>query len=429
MSDSREENTGAIRVNGAIGGIEASIKLPFSKSILNRWLVINFLAKSEKRAEIPLVEIIDQYSPEDVLHLRDLLLEKNGNLFAGHGGTTARFGLAVKCLQDGVWQLSGTDRLNSRPIGILVDGLRKLGANIEYLKEEGRLPVKIYGGELVSEGPIAISGGVSSQFISALLLIAPYVKSGLCLQIQPPILSRTYIEMTLSLMRTANIKLEKEGNNILVFPGHYHPEAFVPERDWSAASYFLAALYLQGMGQLYFPGLCLNSIQGDAQIVDIFSDLGMEFREGEKGLEALLRPKEKVIPSCLELDFTHIPDMAQTFVLLCLREGLEGRFTGCDNLDLKETQRLQKLKALVELCGGEIVASGSGLLHFISPREIKLPQNQTLKTFADHRMAMSQALLACQGDTVEIEDAAVVGKSFPAFWSELENLGFLCRPA
>lgn len=413
-----------IRVKGPQGPIEAEIHLPFSKSIINRWLVMAYLSSPTSNSSNPTFKFIDNSSPQDVVYLKKMLFEGGENLYAGHAGTAARFGLAAKCTEAGIHLLSGTERLNTRPIGLLVDGLRRLGARIDYMGQEGCLPLRIHGGKLESNGPLEISGSLSSQFISALLLVAPYVKNGLILEIKPPVLSRTYIDMTLSMMRSAGIDIKVNKNTIRVFPGQYRPEEISPERDWSSASYFLAALYLQGEGKLSFPSLKMESIQGDARIAAVFSSMGMEFTESETGLTALLRPGAKKKPGLLKMDFTDIPDMVQTFVAICLRDGLKAEFTGCDNLDLKETARLQKLMELIELSGEKVHYSTSSEIRFEGPAELQLVNPLPLETHDDHRMAMSQALLACRGAVVEMKNPEVVKKSFPTFWEELRKGGF-----
>nr|MBS0037153.1 hypothetical protein [Saprospiraceae bacterium] len=406
-----------ISVQGPAGRIDGEVMLPISKSIANRLLVMSSFETLIDPGQSPL--------PEDVKILYNLLTSDSKILRAGHAGTAYRF-MLVKCaMSPGQRTLEGSDRMHQRPIAPLVDALRALGADICYLGREGYPPVRVVGKNLISSSPIALRADISSQFISALLMAAPYVKNGMDLRLEGQILSRPYIDMTLDLMRNCGVKVEETEKSIKVSEGRYTRFPEEVEMDWSAASYFLGIPLLQGGGQLLLRGLTEDSIQGDAVALKWFESLGLQREFSSAGLRIWTEEEFRSPAEPLALDFTDCPDLAQTMTFFCLASGMKARFRGCYNLNLKETQRLDKLREYVVLCGGNILpADEADALFFNPPASVWLSDRQILPTHGDHRMAMSAALLATAGNHIWLENPEVVKKSFPLFWKALGGIGF-----
>lgn len=407
----------SITITGPIGQINGSVNLPLSKSIANRLLLMSSFEN--------LIPTETENLPRDTEVLKELLQLNSSELDAGQAGSSYRFMLAKCAITPGSWIVKGSKRMHSRPIGPLVEALKKLGADISYLGQLGFPPVVIHGKDLQSPGPIDIPADISSQFISAILMIGPYVKGGIHLKMNGKILSLPYIRMTVSLMNQCGVSAYLDNRDIIAEEGRYRQFPDQVERDWSAASYFLGLPLLQGGGQLKLKGLLPDSIQGDQQALFHFGQLGLQtdFSEGELRIQA--REQGNLKGKTLELDFIHQPDLVQTYAAFCLRMGMRARFTSCFNLNLKETNRLDKLKDLVTQLNGIVLEGPEGSLFFDSPvRFSGANLNATFPSWDDHRMAMSLALLSTGGNTLKIENPEVVVKSFPGFWRELSNLGF-----
>ena len=405
--------TSSVELRGFGNEMVGQVDLPYSKSMYNRAQVIRFL---QKQIEPPAAT-----APEDVQHLYKILSSDQQLLDAGHAGTAFRFATAVKSITPGEWELTGSHRMKERPVKLLVDALKMLGADIRYLERDGFPPLLIKGKKLECTGTVEIPGNVSSQFVSALLMIGPYVKNGLKLRVSPPILSRPYIDMTVKLMREAGAEVSVRENQYEVGEKPYHNIDLKVEKDWSSASYFLAMLLAQERGRLFFPGLSKSSSQGDSKISDWFEKMGMRVTEEADGLHYQMDGLSLDTQS-ISLDFSTVPDMAQTFACLFLKKGIGARFSGCDNLNLKETNRLDKLRELAVKCGAKILPELNGELNFDPPE--KLRELPPLPVYDDHRMAMSQAVFACNEGRVIIQNPGVVKKSFPDFWTQVEKLGF-----
>ena len=396
--------------------IVGEIKLPASKSISNRVLIINALS----------------YSPFPVKNLSDCddsiamerVLESNSNRFdIGHAGTAMRFLTAYLSKIVGEWHLTGSERMQQRPISILVDALRKMGAQIEYTGTEGFPPLKITGTALKG-GTIELDGSISSQYISALLMIAPTVQGGLTLRLKNSITSRAYIEMTLHLMKKFGIKYQWNGNEIRIEAQSYKPVPYSVEADWSGASYWYALAALSDQCDLHLKGLYLNSLQGDAIQASWFEKyFGIKSRQ-EGDAVRLTRIKEIPLKK-LTLNFIENPDIAQTFVVLAIGKKLPFQFAGLKTLKIKETDRIAALKnecakfgvVLTEPAEGELAWDGLLTDSLIQ----KVP---VVATYDDHRMAMAFAPMAMFNESVRIGDAMVVTKSYPSFYTDLQTVGF-----
>lgn len=402
--------------------IQGQLRLTGSKSISNRALIIRALSG----ADFP----IEQLAKANDTDLMMALLASDEEVRdAGPAGTTFRFLTAYLSLQKGSQILTGTERMKQRPIGVLVEALRQLGANIDYLEEEGYPPLRIgEPNDLGKSKDLRISAGTSSQFISALLMIAPVLPNGLHLHLEGKIVSRSYIEMTLGLMQHFGVSHEWEGQTISIKPQSYESKPFIAEADWSAASYHYAMAAFADELDLQLDGLFENSFQGDAALVEIMEQFGVHSEFNETGVR--LTKTGAALPPMFEWDFILCPDIAQTMAVVCAGLGVQGLFTGLETLSIKETDRIQALKN--EL--GKVGAYLSKLPARFSPNSNKeyytvegtaaFSAIPTFDTYEDHRMAMAFAPLAMMGQ-IKIEDPMVVIKSYPAFYEDLELLGFV----
>jgi 3-phosphoshikimate 1-carboxyvinyltransferase len=397
--------------------IVGEIKLPASKSISNRVLIINALSYSS----FPVKNLSDC---DDSLMMKQVL-ESNTNRFnIGHAGTAMRFLTAYLSKIVGEWHLTGSERMQQRPISILVDALRKMGAQIEYTGVEGYPPLKITGTAL--KGCILeLDGSISSQYISALLMIAPTVQGGLTtLRLQNRITSRSYIEMTLKLMKKFGIRYHWSGNEIRIEAQDYKPISYTVEADWSGASYWYAMAALSERCDLYLKGLYLNSLQGDAIQTEWFEKY-FGIRSRQEGDSVRLTRDKAVAIKKLNLNFIENPDIAQTFVVLAIGKKLPFHFTGLKTLKIKETDRIVALKNECVKLGALLTEPADGELAWDGLIDETLSHQEPLiSTYDDHRMAMAFASVALFKGTIRIEDAMVVTKSYPAFYDDLCKVGF-----
>jgi len=396
--------------------VRAEINLPSSKSISNRALIINALSYSP----FPLRNISDS---DDSRVLAEALFSNNNSFDIGHAGTAMRFLTAFLAKIVGQWNVTGSERMQQRPIGILVDALRQLGANIEYYGNKGFPPLKITGMHLTGK-ILELDGSVSSQYISALLLIAPTVENGLTLKLLGEITSRSYIELTLGLMAKYGIQYQWEGNEITVPEQNYLPIDFTVEADWSGASYWYEILALCDSGEIFLENLLIKSLQGDAGIASWFNAFGITSTQKPNGV--LLSRTKNVSPQELNIDFIENPDVAQTMACLCVAKKIPFRFSGLKTLKIKETNRILALQnelakfgaQLTEPVEGELV--WNGIIHQEIAKNIPV-----IETYHDHRMAMAFAPMALAGCKLCIADPLVVTKSYPEFWNDLKTVGFI----
>ena len=398
--------------------INGQINLPASKSISNRVLIINALCYTP----YPVKNLSDS---DDTRVLQEALFSNQNKFDIGHAGTAMRFLTAFLSKIVGEWQVTGSERMKQRPIGILVDALNQLGARIEYLEKEGFPPLKIFGSHLKGK-TLELDGSISSQYITALLLIAPTLENGLVLKLKGDITSRSYIELTMKLMAQFGIQYKWEGNTITVPEQNYLPGEFTVEADWSGASYWYQIMALAEKGEVLLENLQLDSLQGDAHIANWFEQFGVLSKQKKEGV--LLSKSASVQPEKLELDFIENPDVAQTFACLCVAKKVPFHFSGLKTLKIKETNRIAALQnelakfgaILTEPDEGELAWDGT--IHFSKVEKIPL-----VKTYHDHRMALAFAPMALAGCTLEIDDPMVVSKSYPEFWDDLKKKGFEIR--
>jgi len=428
--------------------VNGTVQLTGSKSECNRALVIEALSNGKVRVENmsdaadavtlqnilsnfshslsePVTSIVNDLDGNDVeitIYPRAKRGEVNyiqRNVHVGPAGTAMRFLTAYFTLLDEDINLTGSARMKQRPIGILVDALRKLGANIEYGENVGFPPLKIKGGFEQKTGSISIKGDISSQYITALLLIAAKLPLGLELHIEGELTSRPYVEMTLAMLEQAGIR-HQWTDNVISIPNQEFAQTSLPvEPDWSAASYWYAIAALADEAELFLPGLTQYSLQGDSMITEIMANFGItsQFKDGGVYLKKEIKPVLRKI-----FDMKSCPDLAQTVIVVCAALGHDATFTGLETLKIKETDRVQALKNELAKFGVKLIEKGQ--VYKLDCSEKFIPEHIFINTYDDHRMAMAFAPLALLIDKVEIEDAQVVEKSYPAFWKDLEKVGF-----
>jgi len=387
------------------------VDLPASKSLSNRALMIRAMCGWG-------FDIVNLGTAEDTLHLEKALNFDSRHIFAGDGGTTIRFLTALLCCKQGDWQLSGSPSLSERPIHVLVDALLSLGARIEYTTKTGFPPLRIHGQKLKG-GKITIQADASSQFISALLLVAPLMEEGLELTLRGKIVSRSYINMTLKMMAYFGIEYQWEGSRITVTPQRYMPSNITIEPDWTAASYFYEMVALCEAGSLQLNHLQHSELQGDSRLPELMSKLAVETEFTKQGV--LIYPNAGPVARDLSFDLTDNPDLTQTIAFTCAALGREVSFEGIDHLRIKETDRLQAIQWELGKIGFGFERN-DGIWH-IQRKEnpVKLLQ---FNAYGDHRMVMSLAPLAVRYGQITIDRPEVVNKSFPDFWAQLKRIGF-----
>ena len=395
--------------------INGNIKLPASKSISNRALIISALSYNP----YPIHNLSDS---DDTRVLVEALNSNSNRFDIGHAGTAMRFLTAFLAKIVGEWEITGSERMKQRPIKILVDALAQLGAKIEYLETDGCPPLKIFGSHLKGKS-IELDGSISSQYISALLMIAPTLENGLILKLKGEITSRSYIELTLKLMKQFGIQYRWQGNTITIPEQNYFPLDFTVETDWSGASYWYQILAIAENGEIFLENLRLESLQGDAEISSWFEQFGVSSVQKETGVLLIKTSTEQL--DKVELDFIENPDVAQTMACLCVAKKIPFHFSGLKTLKIKETDRIAALQNELGKLGAKITEPNHGELAWdgkIIPENVeKVP---TIHTYHDHRMALAFAPLAIAGYQLKIEDPGVVTKSYPNFWNDLKEVGF-----
>jgi 3-phosphoshikimate 1-carboxyvinyltransferase len=400
---------GVIRISpGKIPAERVAINLPASKSISNRALIIRDLSEGRVRLE-------NLSDADDTKILRAALESQSAEVDLGEGGTTARFFLVRTALNSDNRILTGSQRLCERPIQPLTDALQKLGAKITFLRTPGFLPLKMEGGNL-SGGEVELEASVSSQFISALMMIGPVLPEGLTIVLKGKQVSRPYVEMTAQLMRKCGASIEIHEKVVRIEPSGYADSVVKVEPDWSSASYFYACAAVNRNLKLFFPGLTLNSLQGDSRTAEIFAKLGVRTFEDDGGI--FIDGSGKPTPPN-HLDFLDCPDLAQTMASAFAAMGLPLKLTGLQTLRAKETDRIAAMQRVLTNLGVDSFSDSASLN--LKPHE-SLNENVLVETFNDHRMAMSFAVLG-QMIPIRIENPGVVAKSFPDFLQELEKTG------
>jgi len=396
--------------------IKTSIQLPASKSISNRVLILNALSKSP----YPIENLSDS---DDTRVMLNAFESENNLIDIGAAGTSMRFLTAYLSQLPGEYTITGTERMKNRPIKILVEALRQSGAEIEYVEKEGYPPLRIKGKKLKG-GIILLNGNVSSQYISALMMVAPCMEKGLTIHLEGNIISKPYIQMTARLMEDYGVKTIWEKQTIQIPPQSYQPTPFCVESDWSAASYWYEIIALsENDSSVELLGLKKDSTQGDAEGAKLFDRLGVQTKYTDQGI-VLSKSQPNVTENPLEYDFINEPDLAQTFVVACCLLNIPFRFTGLQSLRIKETDRILALQTEMKKLGYVIEDKSDCVMEWLDKR-CQLDENATISTYEDHRMAMAFAPACLKTRLIKIAEPEVVSKSYPNFWKDLRETGFL----
>ncbi len=390
-----------------------TVQLTGSKSECNRALIIEALSGGKVKVE----NISDA---ADTVTLQKALNSDLVEINIGPAGTAMRFLTAYLSFGDKDVVLTGSERMKQRPIGVLVDALHAIGADIAYTENEGYPPLLIKGNSgQQKKNQITIKGDISSQYITALLLIAARLPMGLTLEIEGELTSKPYVEMTLAMLRQAGIQHEWEGNTIHIPHQEFRETTLTVEPDWSAASYWYAIAALSSEAELLLPSLTSYSLQGDSVITEIMANFGItsQFKNGGAYLKKEAKPLSRKI-----FDLKSCPDLAQTIIVVCAALGHEATFTGLETLKIKETDRVLALQTELAKMGVKLIEKGQ--VYKLDCSERYIPDSIFINTYDDHRMAMAFAPLALLISELEIEDYEVVEKSYPAFWEDLKKTGF-----
>ena len=408
------------------------IQLTGSKSECNRALIIGALSDGVVKVE-NMSDAADTVTRAHVLESAPMAIgsrEAANNDFGlktqdlrliniGPAGTAMRFLTAFLTMGKEEVILTGSERMKQRPIGILVNALRGIGADISYEEQEGFPPLRINGGFEQLSDTITIKGDISSQYITALLLIASQLSQGLIVQIEGELTSRPYVEMTLAMLQQAGIQHQWDGNSIHIAHQDFKATSLYVEPDWSAASYWYAIAALSDEAELFLPGLTAYSLQGDSVITEIMANFGITSQFKNGGVYLKKEAKELVRKI---FDMKSCPDLAQTVIVVCAALGHDATFTGLETLKIKETDRVKALQNELAKIGVKLIEKGQ--VYKLDCSEKHIPESVFINTYDDHRMAMAFAPLALLIPEVEIEDYKVVEKSYPAFWDDLEKVGF-----
>jgi len=406
--------------------LRSDIALDGSKSISNRALIVLALAGAD-----PAAWLSNLSTSKDTVTLHRLLTQP-GDLFdAGDAGTTFRFLTAYLALQPGTQILTGSARMRERPVGGLVLALRELGADILFLEKEGYPPLQI--GEMQQSGQaqrpvVRIAANTSSQFLSALFLIGPYLSNGLTLVPEGELVSRPYLDMTLKLMQYFGATADWQDDRIEVEPGGYQPRSFTVEADWSAASYWYAMATFSDNLDLRLGGLFADSWQGDSVLAKMMQTFGIQTVFEKNGIH--LTQTGRAPKPLFEQDFLECPDIAQTLAVVCGGLGVQGLFSGLETLSIKETDRVAALKTELAKVGVSFAKlpphfskKSPGKTFFSVEGQAAWATTPQFATYGDHRMAMAFAPLAMI-QPITIEHPEVVSKSYPAFWEDLKKAGY-----
>ncbi len=392
--------------------LPASISITGSKSETNRLLLLQAL--------YPSITLANTSNSDDSEVMQKALKGNQEVVDIHHAGTAMRFLTAYFAVNEGrEVVLTGSQRMTERPIKVLVEALQQLGAQISYEKEEGYPPIRIKG-QKITANKVTIPANVSSQYISALLLVAPKLENGIELTLEGEITSIPYIKMTLALLNEIGIETHFTGNTILIKPltTSPKPQTLTVESDWSSASYFFSLVALSNEASISLSSYKQSSLQGDSALVKIYEQMGVKTHFDENKMTLVKQPNFKF--ERLNLDLNNTPDIAQTIVVTSLGLGIGCHLTGLHTLKIKETDRLEALRIELTKLGAKISVTNDSLTleatHHIN-------SNVKIATYNDHRMAMAFAPLALKVP-IEIENAEVVSKSYPDFWEDLRSLGF-----
>ena len=388
------------------------VPLSSSKSESNRVLILNAFST-------PPARINNLSDARDTRTMQRLLASEEAVLDVMDAGTTMRFLIAYHAVSQSNVVLTGTKRMLQRPVKILVDALKTLGAEIDYTGEHGYPPVRLkpFGGQKATR--LEIRGDVSSQYISALLMISPVLPRGLEIKLAGKVMSKPYIEMTLSLMKHFGIDYQWLDDIIQIAPQSYKPVTYTVESDWSGASYWFSMVALAEQAEIKLLNLREKSLQGDKRIIEIMEPLGVQASFDENGVVLTKKAHENTV----QFDFSDCPDLAQTVAVTCAAKQIHCTMTGLESLRIKETDRIAALQHELAKTGTQFTETDPGQWQLVPNPGTQNFENLTIATYEDHRMAMAFAPLATMGNLV-IEDPSVVEKSYPGFWTHMKMAGF-----
>jgi 3-phosphoshikimate 1-carboxyvinyltransferase len=389
----------------------AEINIPGSKSESNRALIINALCDNPG-------DIDNLATARDTTTMRHCLESRQKVYDVLDAGTVMRFLTAYLAISQNDVEITGTARMQKRPIKILVDALSQIGASITYLGQEGFPPLKFNGFDKQFTRDLTVAGDTSSQYISALLMIAPRLPHGLTLSLAGGTVSKPYIDMTLALMQHFGVEIQTSQHGYEIEPQHYTFKPFRVESDWSAVSYWYSLFRLSNLKALKLPGYRATSFQGDSVVAKMMQGFGVHTEFAADGI--VLSRSEQQLPD--RLDFVDCPDLAQTFAVLCAALGHSCNFTGLQTLKIKETDRILALQKELGKFGAQLLEK-EDYWHLLPGKQgVKTYQHLEFATYEDHRMAMALAPLAvlCK---VSFDDQTVVDKSYPSFWQDLAKIG------
>lgn len=406
-----------LRISCPQSALKGNIVLEPSKSISNRLLIIRSLCGET-------FNIQRLSKSDDTMALVSMLSSEGDILNSGHAGSSYRFMVARACLGNKEITLDGSPQLRRRPIGTLVKALQSLGADITYLNKEGFPPLLIKPSEKTGKDvhEIQMQAGISSQYISALLMIAPYLPDGLILHLSDDAVSVPYIRMTLDIMKYYGVEYQWSGNTITIPSGKYIPRDYTVEGDWSAAAYYYAMVALSPKAKIFIEGLSENSLQGDSAVKEIYSQLNVDTVFRDNGIE-INKKNPATRPADLNYDFSGCPDLAQTVMVTLAGLGVKGKLSGLKTLRIKETDRIKAMQTELTKVKTQVeVIEEADNITCVVKGKAKWKDKAKFDTHEDHRMAMSLTALGCI-DPIIIRDAQVVSKSYPGFWRDVQSIG------
>jgi 3-phosphoshikimate 1-carboxyvinyltransferase len=398
-----------------------TIDLPPSKSISNRLVLLQFYYHNSFRV-FNVSEADDSLLLSSTLDLVRQYHQRQDHALlridARNAGSVIRFLVPLLCVTPGHFFLTGNDRMKQRPIGALVEAMRSTGADIEFIEKIGFPPLLIRGRALAGDR-IALDASLSSQFVTALLLLGPTLSNGLTVEMTTKPVSGPFIRMTINLLESLGVQVVSQENSIRVFAKKEITKDVTIESDWSGASFWYCMLALAEKGEVKLRGLMKSGLQGDEQVAAFFKPLGIDTIEEKTGIRII---KSGRIEGDFFADFNDYPDLALPVILACGAQGIEGTFTGLERLRLKESDRLEALAAGLLKAGITLKEEFPGTWH-LNGRLIN-PCELVIRDYNDHRVAMTFAALAVRGFSIKMENPDVVNKSYPGFWKDLEKAGF-----
>ena len=399
-----------------------SIDLPASKSISNRALILKALFDWKFKNES--IQLSELSTADDTLLMQKVLNSNLTEFNLKNAGTCLRFLTAYFALitkKEVV--LTGSERLKNRPISALVDALRNMGASITYLEKEGFVPIQIQASKLIHDGVLKVDSSKSSQFLSSILLIAPFLENKITIEIDSNAPSFSYVKMTLNILKSFGVSWQIEGQKLTIMPvQHLQSLHFVVEADWSSAAFFYGYQALNSNVQILLNGLVVNSMQGDSVLSELTRDLGVKSEYLKQGV--LLGFNKDLKKMSLNWNFSQCPDLAPVLTMAAIQCIDKSEFSGLELLDYKESQRLQLLIGYLTELGCECKAS-SDTLYF--KRIPTLPTYFKADTADDHRMLMCLTLLSFGMESVYLNELSSIEKSFPDFWKQVSKLGFFYK--